>query len=707
MAGNAPEVARAVVTILPSMEGSQRIISEELGAAAESAGKSAGAKGGSSMLGSMGSVIKGGVGAIGVATATIAAGTVAAGKAFADAAQDVSSYGDNIDKMSQKIGISAEAYQEWDYVFQRSGADISKLQTGMKTLSGVIADAGNGSEGAAEKLNAIGLSIADLGGKTQEEQLALVIGKLQEMGPSAERTAAASDLLGKSAVDMAAVLNMTAEDTQALIDEAHEYGMVMSDESVKASADFQDSMTRMQGTMSGLKNSMIGELLPAATQVTDGLANLFKGDMSGADQMASGIQSIIEGLTGAIPAILQTTTSIIQAIANTIPTLLPVLISAIVDVAPQLVQTLVTLAPTFIEGIIQLVTAIASNINAIITPILTALPNIIIAIVNGLITALPELIKGAIQLVLGVVAAIPTIISALITALPEVITGIVTGLMDCLPELVAGVVQLVAMLALQMPQITITLVATMPDIIKSLIDGIKAAWPAMITAFKTLFKQIIPTIMAWGNDLVTNGKAAINKLITTVQTVLATIVPKFKTAFTNVINTVVKWGSDMLAKGREAASKLVNAVAEKIRELPGQLIDIGKNIVEGLWEGISGSVDWLIEKIKGFCSNALGAIKSFFGIKSPSRVMRDQVGKMIAAGVALGITDNEGLVEKAMTGLNSIMSSRVEMDLATDTGGINSTTFNNTITVNGAEDPEAWTRGFVRTLQREARMAYG
>ena len=96
------------------------------------------------MLGSMGSVLKGGVGVIGAATATIAAGTVAAGKAFAGAAQDVSSYGDNIDKMSQKIGISAQSFQEWDYVFQRSGADISKLQTGMKTLSGVIADAGNG-----------------------------------------------------------------------------------------------------------------------------------------------------------------------------------------------------------------------------------------------------------------------------------------------------------------------------------------------------------------------------------------------------------------------------------------------------------------------------------------------------------------------------------------------------------------------------------
>ena len=103
--------------------------------------------------------------------------------------------GDEIDKMSQKIGISAESYQKWDYVFQRCGTDVNNLQAGMKTLSGVIADAGSGSASAAKKLAAVGLSIEDLNGKSQDEQLSIVIAALQNMGSGAERTAAAGGQL--------------------------------------------------------------------------------------------------------------------------------------------------------------------------------------------------------------------------------------------------------------------------------------------------------------------------------------------------------------------------------------------------------------------------------------------------------------------------------------------------------------------------------
>jgi hypothetical protein len=177
-------------------------------------------------------------------------------------ANDVAETGDEIDKMSQKIGISAESYQEWGYVFERCGTDVNNLQAGMKTLSGVIADAGNGSSSAAEKLAAVGLSIDDLNGKSQDEQLSIVIAALQDMEAGAERTSAATDLLGRSATDMAAVLNMTAEETEALKQEANDYGMVMSNEAVAASAAFEDSLTKLTGTMSGLKNRMVGELLP-------------------------------------------------------------------------------------------------------------------------------------------------------------------------------------------------------------------------------------------------------------------------------------------------------------------------------------------------------------------------------------------------------------------------------------------------------------
>lgn len=81
----------------------------------------------------------------------------------------------------------------------------------------------------------------------------MVITALQGMKAGAERTAAANDLLGKSAVDMAAVLNTSVEETERLKQEAEDYGMVMSNEAVAASAAFEDSLTRLSHTAGGLK----------------------------------------------------------------------------------------------------------------------------------------------------------------------------------------------------------------------------------------------------------------------------------------------------------------------------------------------------------------------------------------------------------------------------------------------------------------------
>lgn len=113
--------------------------------------------------------------ALGAAAAAVGTACVAAGKKLWDMANEVGSAGDQIDKTSQKIGISAESYQKWGYVFERCGADVDNLQSGMKKLSTVITDAANGSDSAAEKLSAVGLSIEDLNGKSQDEQLSLVI----------------------------------------------------------------------------------------------------------------------------------------------------------------------------------------------------------------------------------------------------------------------------------------------------------------------------------------------------------------------------------------------------------------------------------------------------------------------------------------------------------------------------------------------------
>lgn len=355
-----------------------------------------------------GSVMKSVGKALAVTMAAIGTAAVAAGKKLWDMANDVVEAGDAIDKTSQKIGISAESYQEWDYVFQRCGADVNNLQTGMKKLSGVITDAAGGSDSAAQKLSAVGLSIEDLNGKSQDEQLSIVISALQDM----ESGAAANDLLGKSAVDMAAVLNMTAEETEALKQEAQDYGMVMSNEAVAASAAFEDSLTRMQGTMGGLKNRMVGELLPGITMIMDGLSDLTAGNEQAGEELTNGVTAVIETVTEMIPqavelisliaaAILESAPSIISALAegiiNAIPTLLPV----ILQVITELVTALLELLPQIVEAGMQIIASLITGIATALPTLIPQIVEIIVQIVQTLIDNLPLILDAALQLITG------------------------------------------------------------------------------------------------------------------------------------------------------------------------------------------------------------------------------------------------------------------------------------------------------------------
>ena len=301
---------------------------DKLGDEVEETGKQSDEAGGK--FEKFGSVMKSVGKALAVTMAAIGTAAVAAGKGLWDMANGVAEAGDAIDKTSQKIGISAESYQEWDYVFQRCGADVNNLQTGMKKLSGVITDAAGGSDSAAQKLSAVGLSIEDLNGKSQDEQLSIVIAALQDMESGAARTAAANDLLGKSAVDMAAVLNMSAEETEALKQEAQDYGMVMSNEAVAASAAFEDSLTRMQGTMGGLKNRMVGELLPGITMIMDGLSDLVAGNEQAGEELANGVTSVIETVTEMIPQAVELISLIAAAILESAPSIISALAEGII-----------------------------------------------------------------------------------------------------------------------------------------------------------------------------------------------------------------------------------------------------------------------------------------------------------------------------------------------------------------------------------------
>ena len=123
------EVAQAVVTIMPSLQGAQKSITEQLAPAAASASESVGKSSGQKFSSSFSGALKSGAKVIAGAVVASVASVAALSKSFLDAAKSTAAYGDNIDKMSQKMGLSSTAFQEWDFIAQHSGTSMDSLKS--------------------------------------------------------------------------------------------------------------------------------------------------------------------------------------------------------------------------------------------------------------------------------------------------------------------------------------------------------------------------------------------------------------------------------------------------------------------------------------------------------------------------------------------------------------------------------------------------
>ena len=467
---------------------------------AESKGESFGSKL-SKGLGTAGKVAGASIAAVGTAS-------VALGKSFVDGMGNVASFGDNIDKMSQKLGISAEAYQEWDFIAQHSGTSMESLKASFKTLS-------TAAQNGSEEFEALGISLEDAASMSTEDLFSAVISGLQDMEEGTERTALASKLLGRGATELGALLNTSAEDTEAMRQKVHELGGVMSDEAVKASAQYQDSLQDMQTAMTGLKNNMISEFLPAASQVMDGLGKIFSGDMTGLEDIDLGVDQLITNITEMLPQIMEvggrileslgdaiiknlpkiaSTASqiiiklgtylienlpeivkaglqIITELATSIADALPELIPTIVEVVTQIVETLIDNIDLLIDGAIKLMLGLAEGLIKALPKLIEKLPTLITKVINAVIENLPILIDGLIQLIDMIVENLPTIIIALIDALPTIIEAIVNGLIEALPQLIEGAIQLVVALVEHLPEIIMALIEAIPEIITSILEA--------------------------------------------------------------------------------------------------------------------------------------------------------------------------------------------------------------------------------------------
>lgn len=168
--------------------------------------------------------------------------------------------GDTIDKMSQKLGMSAKAYQEWDFIMEHSGASIDSMTTAMKTLA---SSAVTGKDALAE----LGITQADVAHMSQEELFSRTIAGLQGVTDTTRRTYLAGQLLGRGATELGALLNRSAEDTDNMRRRLEELGGVMSDRGVKNAAAYKDAITDIKAAFKGIYNTLAENVLPVLTKL--------------------------------------------------------------------------------------------------------------------------------------------------------------------------------------------------------------------------------------------------------------------------------------------------------------------------------------------------------------------------------------------------------------------------------------------------------
>jgi phage-related protein len=462
-------------------------LGDELGKTADSAENSGG------KFEKLGGILKGVGTACAAAFAAIGAAAVSAGKGLYDIAAEAAAAGDRIDKTSQKLGLSASGFQEWEFVLSHNGASIESLSAGLNKLNNTVDDAANGNDKAAEKFARLGISMDDLKGKSREDIFNMTVAGLQGISDESEKAAIAADLLGKSAVELGPLLNQSAEATAELKRQANDLGIVMSDDAVASAAVFTDSMDNLNRSFGGFKNRIGAEMLPGLTLITDGLTGIIAGTDGAAEQIQQGAAQVVQSVTGVLPQIMDVVMSLIGALAEVAPQIISALVSGIVDNLPTLIPAAVDAVVTIVQGLIQnlpmlldaalqLVIGLADGILAAIPQLIAALPALIQALVDFVIGAIPQIIDAGIKLLTSLVSALPEIITAIVEAIPQIIDGLVTAVLESIPQLIDAGIALLVSLIQSLPTIITTLVTAIPQIIASLISAIIGSIPQLIQA---------------------------------------------------------------------------------------------------------------------------------------------------------------------------------------------------------------------------------
>lgn len=367
------------------------------------------------------------------------------------------------------------------------------------------------------------------------------------------------------------------------------------------------------GTTAKEAASTIQGSVSAAKSAWSNLITGIAADNADLDTLIGNFVSSVETAAGnIIPRISVMLGGISQIVTSASTTIIPMVITTITDNLPALLQAAVALVGALGQGIIDSLPAITQ-----------AAIDILFFLANGLIENLPTLIDGIVQVTLTIVQMLtsPDFLTQLIETAILLIMTLAQGLIDAIPQLIAAVPMIIgnllAAIIVELPNI----IQMGIDLLFALIDGIIKCIPELVAAVPTL-------IIAFVNGIVNN----LDKIILAAPQIIVSLI-------TGIIGAI----PELIA----AVPRVIAAIADTIRNYDWG--GIGRNIVQGLKDGIAGMwdniKDWFNEKV----NSLVGGVKRILGIHSPSKVFAG-IGGFMAEGLGEGFSDEFAAVKNDIEG---------------------------------------------------------
>jgi phage-related protein len=394
---------------------------------------------------------------------------------------------------------------------------------------------------------------------------------------------------------------------------------------------------------------VLGQVTGALSTFSDSFKNaLSMGDSAGAGEaIANLVSSIISTLTSSIPQLIGAGMQLVSGLVTGIANNVPAIVQAVIGLIQAILTNIITNYPLIIDAGVKLLQGLVEGLVTALPQLLAMVTEIINMIPNLITTYLPMILQAGITLLMGVIQGLVTALPSLIQSILTLIQTILTTVVDNLPMILQAGIQ----------------------VLNSLVEGILSMLPQLVDMILNLVTTIFDVLI---ENLPTIINAGIELLLALVNGIVKMLPELVNTAFTlifEIVGALLERLPQIIEAGIEIIFALIDGLIEAIPELVGAIPeivdaifdafgnvewgDIGKEIINGIATGIGDFAGTLVAKGKEVAESALGGIKSFLGIHSPSRVFRDEVGKWIPQGIAVGIEKDADVATDAMDDVSS------------------------------------------------------